>query len=235
MHTIFQRRRFLAALVVSAVSLSAASLAACSKPAEKPAPAPVASEPAAPKPAATLSDTGLTTPPDSVKVAIETDKGEIVVELDGKHAPTTTANFLHYVDTHKLDGGTFYRAMKSGPAGFVQMSASGFTYPPIPHESTKQTGLSHVNGTISTARYAVGTASNEFTICIGDMTYMDAGRDTTGGDNQGFAAFGHVVKGMDVVKTILHGRISNKKAAPGEWQGQTLAAPVKIISAHRVA
>ena len=110
----------------------------------------------APKPQAkapTLEDTGLATPPDSVKVSILTDKGEIVVELDGKHAPTTTANFLHYVDNHKLDGGTFYRAMKSGDsAGFIQGTAAGFTYPPIPHEPTTKTGLSHVNGTISTAR-----------------------------------------------------------------------------------
>ena len=207
------------------------TLMACSKPAE--APKPVAAPPERPKVAPSLADTGLTTPPDSVKVSILTDKGEIVVELDGKHAPQTTANFLHYVDTHKLDGGDFYRAMKSGGNGFIQATAAGFTYPPIPHESTKMTGLSHVDGTISTARYAVGTASNEWTICVGDMTYMDAGRDPSG-DNQGFAAFGHVVKGMDIVKTILHGKISMAKAAPGEWQGQTLAKPVKIISAHRI-
>lgn len=225
------RRQFLAGLL----ALSASVMTGCSKPAEPPKPeTPVE----APKPAVkapTLEDTGLATPPDSVRVSILTDKGEIVVELDGKHAPTTTANFLHYVDTQKLDGGTFYRAMKSGSsAGFIQGTANGFAYPPIPHESTKKTGLSHVNGTISTARYAVGTATNEWTICIGDMTYMDAGRDPKG-DNEGFAAFGHVVKGMDVVKKILYGRISNKKAAPGEWQGQTLATPVKIISAKRVS
>ena len=221
-----QRRNLLGATVAALL------LVACSKPAE--APKAEAPPPEKPKVAPSLSDTGLTTPPDSVKVSILTDKGEIVVELDGKHAPQTTANFLHYVDTHKLDGGTFYRSMKSGPNGFIQGTAAGFTYPPIPHEPTTQTGLSHVNGTISTARYAVGTASNEWTICVGDMTYMDAGRDPKG-DNAGFAAFGHVVKGMDVVKTILHGKISTAKAAPGEWQGQTLATPVKIISAHRVS
>lgn len=224
------RRQFLAGVL----ALSAIVTAGCSKPGEPPkADAPV--EAPKPKKAPTLEDTGLPTPPDTARVSILTDKGEIVVELDGKHAPTTTANFLHYVDTHKLDGGNFYRAMKSvGGAGFIQGTANGFTYPPIPHEPTTKTGLSHVNGTISTARYAVGTASNEWTICVGDMTYMDAGRDPKG-DNAGFAAFGHVVKGMDVVKKILYGRISTAKAAPGEWQGQTLATPVKIISAKRVS
>lgn len=225
------RRQFLAGVL----ALSATLMTGCSRPAEPAKPAAPAEAPKPKVKAPTLEDTGLATPPDSVQVSILTDKGEIVVELDGKHAPTTTANFLHYVDTHKLDGGTFYRAMKSGEAaGFIQGTANGFTYPPIPHEPTTKTGLSHVNGTISTARYAVGTASNEWTICVGDMTYMDAGRDPSG-DNAGFAAFGHVVKGMDVVKKILHGRISSKKAAPGEWQGQTLATPVKIISAKRVS
>ena len=71
-------------------------------------------------------------------------------------------------------------------------------------------------------------------MCVVEMTYMEAG-SVPKGDNAGFAAFGHVVKGMDVVKKILYGRISTAKAAPGEWQGQTLATPVKIISAKRVS
>ncbi len=191
-------------------------LFACSKPAEKaPPPAP------APK---HLPDTGLDVPPDTVRVALTTSEGEIVLELDGKHAPQSTANFLHYVDTHKLDDGTVYRAIRAGNAGFIQFNSGDRTYPPIPHEPTTQTGLSHIDGAISTARYAIGTASNEFTICIGDMTYLDAGGTATP-DRQGYAVFGHVISGMDIVKRILHSRIS----------GENLVKPVVITSAHRIA
>lgn len=226
-----------------AVLAAAFLLAGCDKSA---APAPAAKSEAssstasasvaapAPKPAANPEAPALPPAPASAKVSILTTKGEIVVVLDGKRAPITTANFLLYVDAKKFDGATFYRAMSSGTdAGFIQASGVGFTFPPIPHESTKKTGLSHTNGTISMARYALGTATNEFTISVGDMTYMDAGRDPKG-DNQGFAAFGHVVKGMGVVRAILHGRISNAKAKPGEWAGQMLKDPVKIISAKRI-
>ena len=151
------RRQFL--MITGALGLFA-----CQKPTEK-------APPPAPK---RLPETGLDVPPDTVRVAIETSEGQIVLELDGKHAPQSTANFLHYVDTHKLDAGTFYRAIRAGDAGFIQFNSGDRTYPPIPHEPTNQTGLSHVDGAISTARYAIGTASNEFTICVGDMTYLDA-------------------------------------------------------------
>ncbi|HTN39539.1 MAG TPA: peptidylprolyl isomerase, partial [Asticcacaulis sp.] len=98
------------------------------------------------------------------------------------------------------------------------------TYPPIPHEPTTETGLSHTDGAISTARYAIGTASNEFTICVGDMTYLDAGGTATP-DKQGYAVFGHVVSGMEIVKHILKSRLD----------GETLVKPVIITSAHRIA
>ncbi|MFT4076757.1 MAG: peptidylprolyl isomerase [Asticcacaulis sp.] len=194
-----------------------ALLAGCSKPADPPKPA------ATPAPKY-LPDTGLDVPPDTVRVAIETSEGEIVLELDGKHAPQTTANFLHYVDTQKLDNGTFYRAIRAGDAGFIQFNSGDRTYPPIPHEPTSQTGLSHTDGAVSTARYAVGTASNEFTICIGDMTYLDAGGTATP-DKQGYAVFGHVVSGMDVVKHILDSHIRD----------QAIVKPVIITSAHRIS
>jgi peptidyl-prolyl cis-trans isomerase A (cyclophilin A) len=173
-------------------------------------------------------------PPDTVGVAIETSDGEIILELDGKHAPQTTANFLHYVDTKKLDNGAFYRAIRAGSAGFIQFNSGDRTYPPIPHEPTTETGLSHTDGAVSTARYAVGTASNEFTICIGDMTYLDAGGTATP-DRQGYAVFGHVVSGMDIVKRILKSPISKARPAPGDTQGEMLAKPVVILSAHRIA
>ncbi len=201
----------------------------CDKPAPK-ASAPIGKTAPAPKKLAN----GLDVPPDSTFVEIDTDQGNIVLDVDGKDAPITAANFLHYVDNHKLDGGTFYRTVKSGPSGFIQFNSGARTYPPIAHEPTTQTHLSHTDGAISTARYALGTASNEFTICVGDMTYLDAGGSATP-DKQGFAVFGHVVSGMDVVKGILKGRISTAKPGPGEWAGETLAKPVLITSAHRIA
>lgn len=191
-------------------------LLACSKPAEKAPPPPVL-----PK---RLPETGLDVPPDTVRVALETSYGRIVLELDGKHAPQSTANFLHYVDTHKLDEGAFYRAIRAGDAGFIQFNSGDRTYPPIPHEPTTETGLSHTDGAISTARYAIGTASNEFTLCVGDMTYLDAGGTATP-DKQGYAVFGHVVSGMDIVKRILKSRLA----------GENLVKPVVITTAHRIA
>ena len=203
------------------------SLAACSKPAVQ---APASAE--APPPPKRLA-IGLDVPPDRVDVELDTAAGPIVLELDGRDAPVTTANFLHYVDSGKLDTGTFYRSVKSGGSGFIQFNSGSRTYPPIPHEPTSQTHLSHTDGAISTARYAVGTASNEFTIVVGDMTYLDAGGSATP-DKQGFAVFGHVVSGMDVVHKILNGRISKARPGPGEWAGETLAQPVVITSARRV-
>ncbi|MDI7775318.1 peptidylprolyl isomerase [Asticcacaulis sp. EMRT-3] len=201
-------------------------LAACSKPASKAPPPP------APPPKRLAI--GLDVPPDRVRVEIDTSDGPIVLELDGKDAPITTANFLHYVDRHKLDGGSFYRAVSAGQAGFIQFNSGDRTFPPIPHEPTSQTHLSHTDGTVSTARYAVGTASNEFTICVGDMTYLDAGGNATP-DHQGYAAFGHVVSGMAVVKQILHAPRSKAKPAPGDWPDEILARPVTILSAHRLS
>ena len=212
---------------ILAGGLVLAVLSGCSKP----APQAVSASAETPPPPKRLS-IGLDVPPDTVQVELDTTDGPIVLELDGKDAPITTANFLHYVDSGKLNTGTFYRSVKSGGSGFIQFNSGSRTYPPIPHEPTSQTHLSHTDGAISTARYAVGTASNEFTIVVGDMTYLDAGGSATP-DKQGFAVFGHVVSGMDIVHKILNGKISKAKPAPGDWAGETLAQPVVITSAHR--
>ncbi len=172
--------------------------------------------------------------PDHPRVAFTTAKGTVVIELEARKAPITTANFLKYIDGHKYDGATFWRAANSGPSGFIQASPVGPTFPPIKHESTKQTGLSHTDGTISMSRFAVGTATGDFVLCVGDNTFMDAGPQSGSDDHLGYAAFGHVVKGMNVVNGILHGRIAKGKAKAGGWSGQMLAVPVKIISAKRV-
>src|SRR5579872_794656 len=157
-----------------------------------------------------------------VPVAIDTSLGRIVVALDRSHAPITTANFLHYVDTHRFDGQTFYRAMHQGDGGLIQ---GGLTtdarklFPPIAHESTTKTGLHNVAGAISMANAGPGTARADFFILLSDMPGLDAGGP--GGDANGFAAFGHVIDGMDVVRKIYDSPLSATKGS-GAMKGQML-------------
>ena len=168
-------------------------------------------------------------------VAIDTSMGRIVVALDRTHAPVTTANFLHYVDTHRYDGEIFYRAMHYGDSGgMIQggiKSDGRKLFKPIAHESTATTGLKHVAGTISMARLAPGTATADFFILTTDIPGFDAG--APGGDPDGFAAFGHVVEGMDVVNRIFASPVSPTKGE-GVMKGQMLDPPVKIIKAARL-
>jgi len=170
-----------------------------------------------------------------VPVAIDTSLGRIVVALDRGRAPITTANFLHYVDTHRFDGQNFYRAMHmEGGGGLIQ---AGITtdvrklYPPIAHEPTTQTGLHNVTGAISMANAGPGTAKADFFILMSDMPGLDAGGP--GGDPNGFAAFGHVIEGMDVAQKIWNAPVSATKGE-GAMKGQMLDPPVKIIKAERV-
>jgi peptidyl-prolyl cis-trans isomerase A (cyclophilin A) len=171
---------------------------------------------------------------DLVPVAIDTSLGRIVVAVDRTHAPVTAANFLHYVDAHRLDGESFYRAMHSQTSNLIQggvRSDARKLYPPIAHEPTSQTGLKNVAGSISMANAGAGTARADFFILINDVPAFDAGGP--GGDDVGFAAFGHVVEGMDVVKKIYDAPLSATKGE-GAMQGQMLDPPVKIIKAARV-
>ena len=176
---------------------------------------------------------------DLVPVAIDTSLGRIVVALDRGHAPTTTANFLHYVDTHRYDGQNFYRAMhmddgKGGDGGLIQ---GGITtdarklYPPIAHEPTTQTGLHNVAGAISMANGGAGTARSDFFILLSDMPGLDA--NGPGGDATGFAAFGRVTEGMDVVKKIWAAPVSATKGE-GAMRGQMLEPKVQIIKVSRL-
>ena len=171
---------------------------------------------------------------DLVPVAIDTSLGRIVVALDRGRAPITTANFLHYVDTHRFDGQTFYRAMHQGDGGLIQ---GGLTtdarklFPPITHEPTTKTGLHNVTGAISMANAGPGTARADFFILLSDMPGLDAGGP--GGDANGFAVFGHVIDGMDVVKKIYDAPVSPTKGS-GAMKGQMLDPPVKIIKMSRL-
>ena len=171
------------------------------------------------------------------RVALVTSMGRIVVELDTVHAPITARNFLRYVDARRYDGQQIYRSMKTGEnAGLIQggvVTDGRLLYPPIAHEPTSQTGLTHVAGALSAPRGAVGTARSDFTIMASDLHYLDAGPDSGSGDGLGFAVFGRVVEGMDVVRAILNAPTSPTEGT-GAMRGQMLQPRVRIISARRV-
>lgn len=171
------------------------------------------------------------------RVRLETEKGAIVVELAADKAPITVANFLRYVDSGRMDGAVFFRAVQAPGAptvGFIQggVKDSAKLFPPIAHESTADTGLKHLDGTLSMARFAPGTAAADFSIMCGEAPHLDAD-PTAPGDNLGYAAFGQVVEGMDVVHTIL-GSPTGGAALNPVMQGQILDPPVRIVSARRV-
>ncbi|MFC3442590.1 peptidylprolyl isomerase [Sphingobium rhizovicinum] len=173
--------------------------------------------------------------PADVRVALDTEKGQIIVAVHTDKAPVTAANFLKYVDQKRLDGTAFYRGVGAADYGFVQGGAQNDPkriLPPIKHEPTTQTGLTHDDGALSMARYAPGSATGDFFIVLGQMPAMDARPDAPG-DNVGFAVFAHVVEGLDVVKAIL---IAPKSPTKGEgvMKGQMLEAPVKILTARRL-
>ncbi len=192
------------------------------------APAPPA---AAPAPPAVLPPG-----PGQVRVRIVTSAGAIVIDLDRAHAPLTTANFLRYADQHRFDGTTFYRAdMVDRPSGLglIQGGVRGDpkrSLPPVAHEPTTKTGLAHGEGTISMARLAPGTAHGDFFITTGPLSALDA-HPQASGDNAGFAAFGQVVDGMDVVRRILSAPVG--AGGEGAMRGQLIAKPVKIVTVRR--
>lgn len=177
------------------------------------------------------------TPPPPVRVRLQTSEGAVVIALAAAQAPITTANFLRYVDQKRYDGASFYRASRAPGApeyGLIQGGLNGDpkkVLKPIRHESTARTGLSHKDGTISMGRFAPGTATSDFFIMVGDAPEFDADPKAPG-DNQGFAAFGQVVEGMDVVRRILARPVSATGGA-GVMKGEMLKQPVRILTARR--
>jgi len=169
-------------------------------------------------------------PSTGVDVTIRTSAGQIVVHLETVKAPVTTRNFLKYVDGHLYDGATFYRVLPPdlrGPAnspGVIQGGLGQSTrqrLPSIGLESTRTTGLHNTAGAISMARTSdPNSASSEFFICIGDESYYDAERSA---DGVGYAVFGKVIKGYDVVLKIQHSPSSYDQLQP----------PIKILSIRR--
>lgn len=173
--------------------------------------------------------------PDRVpRVAIETNLGTIVVALEPKRAPITTANFLRYVDAGKFAGTTFYRAARAKRNPKVGLIQGGIdhdlprSFLPIAHEPTSRTGLRHGDGTLSMARNEVGSAMGDFFITIGPAPGLDAAPDYPG-----YAAFGHVVRGMEVARRILA-----EPTYPGGLTiatfGQTIRRKVTILHARRL-
>jgi peptidyl-prolyl cis-trans isomerase A (cyclophilin A) len=167
--------------------------------------------------------------PQPVDVAIKTSAGTIVVRLDAARAPVTVKNFLHYVDTHAYDGATFYRTVRraSEPQSKIEVIQGGLNpqspnpmIAPIPLEPTSKTGLHNTDGVLAMARTAdPNSATTEFFIDIGDDRFLDAG----GPLGPGYAAFGKVIRGMDVVHKIHTASAS----------GESLTPPIKIIGVTR--
>jgi peptidyl-prolyl cis-trans isomerase A (cyclophilin A) len=173
--------------------------------------------------------------PATVQVVLTTEIGRIVVAIETARAPVTAANFLRYVDGRRLDGVEFYRAMKTAPeAGLIQggVRDARRLFPPIAHEPTSQTGLSHVDGALSVPRLAPGTAQGDFTIMVGNQPYLDA-QPGSAGDGLGYAVFGRVVEGMDVVRRILQAPTSATEGE-GVMRGQMLDPRIRIVTARRV-
>lgn len=176
------------------------------------------------------------------RVKIETPQGNIVVELYADKAPITVANYLKYVDRGLFNGATFYRASKppgytAADYGLIQGGLQNDpkkVLPPIAHESTIKTGLTHkTDGTISMGRHAPGTAQADWSITLGDMSYLDADPKNPKA-NPGFAAFGQVVEGLDVVKKIIVLPTDPNKGE-GAMHGEILKQPVRITRVSRVA
>ncbi len=174
-----------------------------------------------------------------VRVRMVTDLGPIVIELYPDKAPITVANFLAYADQHLLDGGSFYRTVSpkndNNPAtiSVIQggLNRDDGPLPAIAHETTKVTGIRHTDGVISMARDQPGTAGSEFFICIGDNPALDFG-GARNKDGQGFAAFGRVIEGMDVVHKI-HDAPTVSNAEDPYMKGQIIQKPVKIQKLSR--
>ena len=168
-----------------------------------------------------------------VRVTIHTELGPIELEVDSVRAPRTAANFLRYVDAGRYEGGRFHRTvtMANQPTNDVKIEVIQWSaaprgdreaFPPIELERTTVTGLKHVDGTISMARGGPNSATSDVFICIGDQPSLDFG-GARNADGQGFAAFGKVVGGMDIVRRI--------QASPAN--GQSLSPPIRILNVVR--
>lgn len=170
----------------------------------------------------------------TARYRMQTEAGDIQFKVFTRKAPVTAANFIRYVEEDRFGGARFYRVVRPdnqpGNAVKIEVIQGGLEaagkeagLPPIAHETTAQTGLRHKDGTLSMARLQPGSASSEFFICINDQPALDFGGNRNP-DGQGFAAFGRVTRGMDVVRAIQR----------GEADGQVLRQRVKITAITKI-
>ncbi len=170
------------------------------------------------------------------QIRLTTELGVIEAELHADQAPATVANFLKYVDAGRYTGGVFHRTVKLNPdnqphstvkieviQGGVNPEHAEKDWPPLALERTRDTGLKHLDGTLSMARAGPDTATSDFFVCIGAQPELDFGGKRNP-DGQGFAAFGRVTKGLDIVKRI--------QTAPAE--GQKLTPAIRILKIERL-
>ncbi|MEM6828065.1 MAG: esterase-like activity of phytase family protein [Pseudomonadota bacterium] len=177
---------------------------------------------------------------ETLDVILETSRGDIRIALEVERAPITAANFLRYVDEGRFDGTVFYRAMsldrEPKPNGLLQGGTQfdpDRILPGIEHEPTSQTGLSHTNGAVSMAMGDPGSANGDFSIMLQDQTGLDAQPDASEAIwRNGYAVFGYVVAGMDVVASI-HADETDPNKGEGAMRGQILAEPIEIVRARR--
>jgi peptidyl-prolyl cis-trans isomerase A (cyclophilin A) len=170
---------------------------------------------------------------DNPKVVIKTEQGDITVEIYADKAPATAANFLKYVDAKLYDGTVFHRTVtlaspRNRPIQIEVIQggqvAGDKAFSAIPLERTSVTGVKHVDGAISMARGDPDTATSSFFICVGDQPELDFGGKRNS-DGQGFAAFGKVVAGMDVVRKIHRSPVNDQ---------ELLTPPIKIIAVVQI-
>lgn len=174
-------------------------------------------------------------------VRLRTEHGDIVIALDTVRAPRTATHFRRLVKSHALDGSVFYRTVRRNPPGegppTIDLIQGGLGFdraaepPSVPHEGTDETGLSHVDGAVSLARAWDEDPRGEFFICIGDLPILDAGGAS--GQAGGYAVFGRVIEGMNVVRTIhqLKSDAPVPAGADEKLLGQFLDEPVAIAFA----
>lgn len=220
---------------LAALTALAAPPAFAQTPAATPAPATPA--PATPPAAATPPAPA---PKPNPRVKVETAEGAFVLELYPDKAPITVANYLRYVDRGFFNGAACFRASKpkdyaGNDYGLVQCGQKdpAKKLPPIAHESTIKSGLTHgKDGVISMGRFAPGTAQADWSIMLGDMSYLDADKKNPAA-NPGFAAFGQVVEGLEVIRKIIV-LPTDPNQGEGAMKGEILVRPVRITRVSRV-
>jgi peptidyl-prolyl cis-trans isomerase A (cyclophilin A) len=180
------------------------------------------------------------------RIVIETEAGAIEAILDDQKAPVTVANFLKYVDAGQYNGAEFFRTVRTNPDNQPKVSVKidviqaqinpefrRKSFPPIPIERTRDTGLKHLDGSLSMPRNTPDSATSGFSICVGNQPEMDFG-GRRNPDGQGFAVFGRVTSGMEAVRKIHASSSGPSSAKGGVTAGdQRLTPPIKILSIRR--